>query len=100
MVICNNRYLEMYGLSPKHAYPGASLSDMLKQRAAMGTFAGGPELFFLGFDMGIAGGLGWGMWGWEVGELIATELGTFREADRPAEFGGSLRKPSATAPRP
>ena len=43
LVICNRRYLEMYGLSPAHAHPGAPLSGMLKQRAAMGTFAGDPD---------------------------------------------------------
>jgi len=43
LVICNRRYLEIYGLSPEHACPGVALVDMLKQRAAMGTFAGDPD---------------------------------------------------------
>jgi diguanylate cyclase (GGDEF)-like protein len=45
LVICNKRYLEMYDLSSDHAYPGAPLSDMLRQRAAMGTFAGDPDQY-------------------------------------------------------
>jgi diguanylate cyclase (GGDEF)-like protein len=43
LLICNRRYLQMYGLSPEHALPGAHLADMLRQRAAMGTYAGNAD---------------------------------------------------------
>src|SRR3954453_13603040 len=29
LIICNDRYLEMYGLTRKHAYPGCSLRELL-----------------------------------------------------------------------
>src|SRR5437588_11753565 len=38
LVICNERYLEMYGLTSEHAYPGCHLRDLLEYRKATGTF--------------------------------------------------------------
>jgi methyl-accepting chemotaxis protein len=38
LVICNKRYLEMYGLTSEHAYPGCHLHDLLEYRKATGTF--------------------------------------------------------------
>lgn len=46
-----------------------------------------PGLYFVGFDMSPFGGMAHGHWGFEVGEKIATALGTFSDALRPAEFG-------------
>lgn len=45
-----------------------------------------PDLFFVGYDLALFGGLNHGHWGFEVGEKIATELGSFREAMRPPEY--------------
>ncbi len=43
LVICNRRYLEMYRLPPGSAAPGTSLADLLRERAAAGTFQGDPQ---------------------------------------------------------
>ncbi|EDM79267.1 hypothetical protein PPSIR1_03983 [Plesiocystis pacifica SIR-1] len=45
------------------------------------------DLWFAGWELGLLGGLHWGLWGWEVGEKIATELGTFRASMRPPDIG-------------
>ena len=42
LLICNRRYLEMYGLSPEAVKPGCTLLDMLQHRIAQGTFARDP----------------------------------------------------------
>src|SRR5262249_29091098 len=38
LIICNERSLEIYGLTREQAYPGVSLHDLLKYRRATGTF--------------------------------------------------------------
>lgn len=40
LVICNQRYLDMYGLSDDMARPGTSLEDLLAARARQGSFSG------------------------------------------------------------
>jgi diguanylate cyclase (GGDEF)-like protein len=42
LVICNQRYIEMYGLSPENVKPGCTLLDLLNCRAQAGTFSGDP----------------------------------------------------------
>src|SRR5579871_2065637 len=42
LLVCNRRYVEMYGLSPDVVKPGCTLLDLLKQRTAQGTFARDP----------------------------------------------------------
>jgi diguanylate cyclase (GGDEF)-like protein/PAS domain S-box-containing protein len=36
-VVCNNRYLEMYGLSPDVIKPGCTLKDVIRHRIAIGS---------------------------------------------------------------
>jgi methyl-accepting chemotaxis protein len=43
LVLCNERYIEMYDLRPEHARIGAPLLDLLIHRASAGTFAGNPQ---------------------------------------------------------
>ncbi len=43
LVFCNQRYIEMYGLSPEIVTPGCALRDLLAHRAAVGAFAGSPD---------------------------------------------------------
>jgi predicted signal transduction protein with EAL and GGDEF domain len=43
LVICNRRYVEIYGLALEFAQPGVPLAAILRQRAAMGTFSGDPD---------------------------------------------------------
>jgi len=39
LVACNRRYIEMYGLSPDVIKPGATLTDVIKNRSDKGTLA-------------------------------------------------------------
>jgi len=43
LVICNQRYIEMYRLDPADIRPGCTLRDLIELRIANGTFAGAPE---------------------------------------------------------
>src|SRR5664279_5518655 len=38
LVVCNQRYFEMYGLSPELVRPGSTLREVLDQRVATGSF--------------------------------------------------------------
>ena len=38
LVLCNERYLRMYGLSPEKVRPGCTVRDLIEQRIAAGTF--------------------------------------------------------------
>ncbi len=40
LVVCNQRYIEMYGLSPDVVKPGCSFYDIIAHRKATGSFAG------------------------------------------------------------
>lgn len=42
LVICNQRYLELYGLSQETVRPGCTLRDLLNSRMQIGTFSGDP----------------------------------------------------------
>ena len=42
VVVTNERYLEMYGLSSEQAKPGTSFQDLLKHRVEQGSHAAGP----------------------------------------------------------
>ncbi|CAL8978515.1 putative signaling protein [Rhodoplanes serenus] len=43
LVLCNERYLKMYGLAGADVRHGMSLSDLLQRRTATGTFMGDPD---------------------------------------------------------
>ena len=45
LVLCNDRYREMYGLPPEKALPGTPLRSLLAYRKELGTFPGDPELY-------------------------------------------------------
>ncbi len=38
LVVCNERYLQMYGLSADDVKPGATMQDLVRARIANGTF--------------------------------------------------------------
>ena len=42
LVLCNRRYIEMYGLAPEAATPGRPLSELLALRRHAGLIAGNP----------------------------------------------------------
>jgi diguanylate cyclase (GGDEF)-like protein/PAS domain S-box-containing protein len=56
LVVCNTRYVEMYGLSPEIAQPGCSLRDLLAHRNALGTFDGDIDAYIAECRGGIAQG--------------------------------------------
>jgi diguanylate cyclase (GGDEF)-like protein len=56
LVFCNQRYLEMYKLSPEVAKPGCTLRDLLNHRMQAGTFSGNPEEYVVRLLQGVAGG--------------------------------------------
>jgi methyl-accepting chemotaxis protein len=43
LVMCNNRYVEMYGLSPSLVAPGTKLIDLVRYRFASGSVGRDPE---------------------------------------------------------
>jgi diguanylate cyclase (GGDEF)-like protein len=43
LVVCNRRYIEMYGLSPDVAKPGCSFHDLVVHRKRTGSFVGNVE---------------------------------------------------------
>jgi diguanylate cyclase (GGDEF)-like protein len=45
LVVCNNRYIEMYGLSPRIIKPGASFREVLEHRQATGSFVGDVQQY-------------------------------------------------------
>src|SRR5580698_9271584 len=45
LVLCNDRYLEMYGLRPEHGRVGTPLRQLLVHRVASGTFSGDPDRY-------------------------------------------------------
>jgi diguanylate cyclase (GGDEF)-like protein/PAS domain S-box-containing protein len=45
LVICNNRYLDMYGLSAEVVKPGCSFRDVIKHRMDTGSFTGDVDRY-------------------------------------------------------
>jgi methyl-accepting chemotaxis protein len=43
LVLCNDRYVELYGLPPDVAKPGVMLRELLEHRIRAGAFAGDPD---------------------------------------------------------
>jgi methyl-accepting chemotaxis protein len=43
LILCNERYIEMYGLPPDLVKPGVSLRELLEHRIRAGAFAGDPD---------------------------------------------------------
>jgi len=45
LILYNQRFLQMYGLSPEAVKPGLTLSGLLRLRKATGTFKGDPDRY-------------------------------------------------------
>jgi PAS domain-containing protein len=45
LVVCNQRYVEMYGLSAEVVKPGCSFHDIIAHRKATGSFVGDVDLY-------------------------------------------------------
>lgn len=47
IVVCNDRYLKMYGLSAESVKPGLTLLELIKHRKETGSFQGDPDEYCL-----------------------------------------------------
>ncbi|MFL5049864.1 MAG: EAL domain-containing protein [Xanthobacteraceae bacterium] len=57
LVICNERYLQIYGLSAKHVKPGCTLRQLIAQRLQTATYSGGePEQYMADLRSAMAHG--------------------------------------------
>jgi len=50
LLICNDRYFQMYRLSPDIVKPGCTMRELLQHRAAMGVFAGDIDAYIADLD--------------------------------------------------
>jgi diguanylate cyclase (GGDEF)-like protein len=58
LIICNHRYLEMYGLSPEIVRPGCTLLELLNHRVAAGHFSSdAPEEYVADLLAALAQGI-------------------------------------------
>ncbi len=56
LILCNERYVQMYDLTPRLAHPGSSLREMLEHRIEVGSFAGNPDQYIADLLSSIAKG--------------------------------------------
>jgi diguanylate cyclase (GGDEF)-like protein len=56
LVFCNQRYIEMYGLSTEVVTPGRALRDLLEHRATVGAFVGSLEDYVVDLLEDVAAG--------------------------------------------
>src|ERR1700741_2772551 len=56
LTFCNQRYIELYGLSPDIVKPGCHLRALLKHRIELGNFADDPDQYVARLKDGIAEG--------------------------------------------
>ena len=56
LIFCNQRYLELYGLSPDVVKSGCRLRDLLQHRIELGSFTGDPDEYAARLRDGIAEG--------------------------------------------
>src|SRR5207253_6511444 len=54
LIFCNQRYVELYGLSPEVVTPGCRLRDLLNHRIELGNFSGDPDEYVARLKDGIA----------------------------------------------
>jgi methyl-accepting chemotaxis protein len=50
IILCNERNITMYGMSPKVVKPGTSMRDMLKHRASVGQCSGDIDQYMAGIQ--------------------------------------------------
>jgi methyl-accepting chemotaxis protein len=56
LILCNDRYIQMYDLAPHLTRPGSSLREMLEQRIAVGSFSGNPDQYIADLLSNVAKG--------------------------------------------
>jgi methyl-accepting chemotaxis protein len=57
IILCNDRYVHMYGMSPAIVRPGASLRDVIEHRKSVGQFKGDIDTYMKEIKERIAKGL-------------------------------------------
>jgi methyl-accepting chemotaxis protein len=45
LILCNERYVQMYSLTPRLAQPGRSLRELIEHRIRAGSFTGNPDQY-------------------------------------------------------
>nr|WP_249164033.1 EAL domain-containing protein [Bradyrhizobium jicamae] len=82
MVVCNQRYLDMCGLSPEFVKPGRSLEELVQHRKQTGSFAGDIDEFCSVVRTHVAAG--------KVMEIITSSADgrCFLIVNRPLAHGG------------
>jgi diguanylate cyclase (GGDEF)-like protein/PAS domain S-box-containing protein len=84
LVVCNERFLEMYGMSTELAKPGCHISEILAQHFASGAFSGNAEEYIASIEREMAEGK-------PVNKTIETADGrTIAVANRPLPGGGRV----------
>jgi methyl-accepting chemotaxis protein len=56
LIICNERYREIYGLAAADVAPGSALRDVLQRRREIGTFTGDPDQYVADYMRRVAEG--------------------------------------------
>src|SRR6266702_3101900 len=56
LILCNSRYVEMYGLSPHVVKPGCTIEDLLRHHKEVGTLSEDVEQYCATLDAAIAEG--------------------------------------------
>jgi methyl-accepting chemotaxis protein len=56
LILCNERYVQLYNLAPELAQPGASLRDLIDHRIKIGTFTGNRDQYIADLLSAIAKG--------------------------------------------
>jgi len=82
LVLCNQRFIDMFGLSPDIVKPGADARAIMRHRVKMGSFAGNADEFYDGIRSRLANG--------EVTATItnSTDGRWFQMVNQPLSQGG------------
>jgi diguanylate cyclase (GGDEF)-like protein len=84
LVVCNKRFLDLYGMSAEVAKPGCHISEILAEHFASGSFSGNPEDYIASIEREIAEGK-------PTNKTIETTDGrTIAVANRPLPGGGRV----------
>lgn len=83
LVVCNDRYIRMYGMSPDVVRPGTTLEQIVRHRMAIGNFNGDPESYVSGIRARIAEGK-------STTHILHLDDRTISVAEQPLPGGGWL----------
>jgi diguanylate cyclase (GGDEF)-like protein/PAS domain S-box-containing protein len=82
LVLCNQRFIDMFGLSPDIVKPGTPSIDIMRHRHATGSFDGDPEAFHDEIQRRVAEGV-------VTTSIVSSKNGrTFQIVNQPLPQGG------------